>query len=145
MLLSVQLLQILLMYAHFIHGEALVHPFRKTHGSDPGWGIERVEKKEGEDHEKVKLWFLLTGVDESKIKHEVEVDLPDGSNVLTIKKKSKQAAGAADLLDVRLLLTAGYRRDGIKAELGKDGDGKLFRLEVTINRKDTKLQDIDIK
>jgi hypothetical protein len=30
-------------------------------------------------------------------------------------------------------------------ELGKDGDGKLFRLEVTINRKDTKLQDIDIK
>jgi hypothetical protein len=43
-------------------------------------------------------------------------------------------------------LTPGYRRDGIKVEMGKDdGDGKLFRLEVTINRKDTKLQDIDIK
>jgi hypothetical protein len=125
----------------------LVHPFRKTYnGSDRRWGTERVEKKEGEDHEKVKLWFLLTGIDKSTIKQEVEVDLPDGSNVLTIKKKGKQAAGADDLLDVRLLLTPGYRRDGIKVEMGKDdGDGKLFRLEVTINRKDTKLQDIDIK
>jgi hypothetical protein len=88
----------------------------------------------------------LTGIDKSTIKQEVEVGLPDGSNVLTIKKKGKQAAGADDLLDVRLLLTPGYRRDGIKVEMGKDdGDGKLFRLEVTINRKGTKLQDIDIK
>ena len=124
-------------------GEALVHPLlRKTFGSDDSsWGIEMVDKTQGEA-EKVRIWLLLTGIDETKVNEEVEVDLPHRSNVLTIKKM-KDAATADELLDVRLLLTAGYSRDGIKVEKEKY-EGKV-RLEVTIIRNITEFRKINIK
>ncbi|XP_062201105.1 uncharacterized protein LOC133903682 [Phragmites australis] len=122
--------------------DALVHSFRKTFGSDqkPQWGI-KVENEGNENQKVIKLWFLVSGIDESRVKDEVEVDLPNDSSVLTIKSKYKAAND--DLLDVRLLLTAGYNREGIKVETEKSGDKVL--LEVTIFQKSTTLHKIDIK
>jgi len=110
----------------------LVH-LKKIKDDQGQWGIDR-----GDKDEVLKLWFLITGVDVSNVQKEVEVNLPDGSNVLTIKKKKekmKAPAHADELLDVRLLLTEDYDRKGIEVK-GTNEEGKV-RLEVTITQKAT--------
>ncbi|KAG2562259.1 uncharacterized protein LOC120644496 [Panicum virgatum] len=112
--------------------DALVH-LKKIKDDQGQWGIDR-----GDKDEVLKLWFLITGVDVSNVQKEVEVNLPDGSNVLTIKKKKekmKAPAHADELLDVRLLLTEDYDRKGIEVK-GTNEEGKV-RLEVTITQKAT--------
>ncbi|KAF8654691.1 hypothetical protein HU200_061492 [Digitaria exilis] len=109
-----------------IDGEALVR-LKKIKDDQGQWGIET-----GDKDGVVKLWFLITGV--SNVEKEVKVNLPDGSNVLTIKKV-KAVTDADEPLDVRLLLTEDYDREGIKVE-GKwtNAEGEV-RLEVIITQK----------
>lgn len=101
------------------------------------WGIGK-----GDKDEKVILWFVISGVEESEVQDEVEVNLPDGSNVLTIKRKKKNA-NEDELLDVRLLLTADYNTKGITVE-GMKKEGKV-RLEVTFLQNTSSIRNIDIK
>ncbi|RCV09973.1 hypothetical protein SETIT_2G073900v2 [Setaria italica] len=114
--------------------DALVNPKRIEHEQ---WGIGK-----GDKDEKVILWFVISGVEESEVQDEVEVNLPDGSNVLTIKRKKKNA-NEDELLDVRLLLTADYNTKGITVE-GMKKEGKV-RLEVTFLQNTSSIRNIDIK
>ncbi|CAL5089155.1 unnamed protein product [Urochloa decumbens] len=69
---------------------------------------------------------------------QVEVDLPPGSNVLTIKRKANEST-KADELDVRLLLTENYDTKGFDKKVQKEGlpDQDKVRVEVTIGIKNT--------
>ncbi|CAL5079008.1 unnamed protein product [Urochloa decumbens] len=116
--------------------DALVNPKEIEHEQ---WGIGKGAK-DGE----VSLWFVISGVEESKVQDEVEVNLPDGSNVLTIKRKKKADNAGSELLDVRLLLTADYDTKGITVKEGTKREGKV-RLEVTIIQNTTSIRNIDIK
>ncbi|CAN6203327.1 unnamed protein product [Urochloa humidicola] len=108
--------------------DALVNPSRKPEDAQNQWGID---VKEGE---KVTLWFRITGNDGDQ----VEVDLPPGSNVLTIKRKANEST-KEDELDVRLLLTENYDTKGFDKKVQKEGlpDQDKVRVEVTIGIKNT--------